>query len=135
MNVCSCKCRCECTVFAIIASVIAGVVAAFLNFSLTIAIPQFVLWIFFGVALIFLAAALLAAPFVDKKESDGCLCGVVSALIAGVLGTVLISLVLVLADIAAGLLASVLTGLLFGFFTLTVTSVACLIKSIFNCQF
>lgn len=135
MNVCSCKCRCECTVFAIIASVIAGVVAAFLNFSLTIAVPQFVLWIFFGVALIFLAVALLAAPFVDKKESDGCLCGVVSALIAGVLGTVLISLVLVLADIAAGLLASVLTGLLFGFFTLTVTSVACLIKSIFNCQF
>lgn len=136
MNVCGCKSRCDCTVFAVIASVIVGVVTAFLNFSLTIAVPQFVLWIFFGVALIALVAALLTAPFVNKKETDGCLCSALSALITGVLGTVLFSLILVLADIAtAGLLGSVLTGLLFAFFTLTVTSVACLARSIFNCQF
>ncbi len=136
MNVCGCKSRCDCTLFAVIVSVIVGVVTAFLNFSMTIAVPQFVLWIFFGVALIFLAAALLTAPFVNKKETDGCLCSALGALITGVLGTVLLSLILVIIDIAtAGLLGSVLTGLLFAFFTLTVTSVSCLIRSIFNCRF
>ncbi len=135
MNLCNCKNSRDCTLAAVVASVIIGVVAAFLNFSATIAIPAFVYWIFFGVALVFLAFSLLVAPFVDRKESRDCLCSALSTFLIGVFGTVLLSLVLVLVDIAAtGLLSSVLIGLLFASFTLTIASVACLIKCLFNCN-
>ena len=79
MNVCSCKNTCECTFVAAIASVIVGIIAAFLNFSATIAVPQFVLWIFFGVALIFLALALYSAHFVCGKEIKSCVCSTLNA--------------------------------------------------------
>lgn len=135
MNLCDCKNNRDCTLAAVVASVIIGVVAAFLNFSATITIPLFVYWIFFGVALIFLALSLLVAPFTGRGESRGCLCTALSTFLFGIFGTVLLSLVLVLVDIAAtGLLASVLIGLLFASLALTVTSVACLIKCLFNCN-
>lgn len=135
MNLCDCKNNRDCTLVAVVASVIIGVIAAFLNFSMTIAIPAFVYWIFFGVALVFLALSFLVAPFVDSKESKGCLCSALNTFLIGVFGTVLLSLVLVLVDIAAaGLLASVLIGLLFASLALTITSVACLIKCLLNCN-
>lgn len=135
MNVCGCKTKCDCTLIAVIASVITGIIAAFLSFSATIAVPQFVLWIFFGVALIFLALSLVAAPFIRRRDNDSCLCPSLTAFLAGIFGTVLLSLVLILVDIAtAGLLGSLLTGLLFAAFTLTVTSTACIVKNLFDCS-
>ena len=134
MNICCCKTKCDCTIIAVIASVIAGIVATFLTFSGTITIPQFVLWIFFGVALGLLGLSLVAAPFIGKRESNTCLCASLTSLFVGVFGTVLFSLVLVLVDIAAGgILASILTGLLFGLFALTITSAACIVKNLFDC--
>ena len=134
MNICGCRTKCDCTLFAVIASVIAGIVATFLTFSGTLVIPQFVLWILFGVALGFLGLSLVVSPFICKKESGFCLCTSLIAFFAGILGTVLFSLVLVLIDIAAGgILASVITGLLFGLFTLTITSTACIVKNLFDC--
>lgn len=133
MNICGCRTKCDCTIFAIIASVIVGIVTAFLSFSATLAVPAFVYWIFFGVALVLLAVTLFTAPFVSRRKEDFCLCASLNTFLAGVFGTVLFSLVLLLIDLTAGILASLLTGLLFGLFTLTVTSVACIVKNIADC--
>ena len=135
MNICCCKTKCDCTIIAVIASVITGIITAFLNFSASIAVPQFVLWILFGVALGFLAISLIIAPFICRKEGGECLCTSLTALLTGVFGTVLAALVLVLVDLAAsGLLASLVTGLLFGFFALTITSAGCIVKNLFGCE-
>ena len=135
MNVCGCKTKCDCTLIAVIASVITGIITAFLNFSATIAVPQFVLWIFFGVALVFLALSLVAAPFSRRRDTDICLCTSLTAFFAGIFGTVLLSLVLILVDTAtAGILGSILTGLLVAAFALTITSTACIVKNLFDCN-
>ena len=135
MNICCCKTKCDCTLIAVIASVIAGIIAAFLNFSAAIALPQFVLWIFFGVALGLLAVSLVAAPFVCRCENKECFCASLVAFLVGVFGTVAAALVLVLVDITAGgLLASLIAGLLFGFFALVITSAGCLVKNLFGCE-
>jgi hypothetical protein len=134
MNICGCRTKCDCAILAVIASVIAGIIATFLTFSGIITIPQFVLWIFFGVALGLLGLSLVAAPFIGKRESGTCLCASLTTFFVGIFGTVLFSLVLVLIDIAAGgIFASILTGLLFGLFTLTITSAACIVKNLFDC--
>ena len=134
MNICGCKTKCDCTILAVIASVIAGIVTTFLTFSGTIVIPQFVLWIFFGIVLGFLGLSLITAPFIGKREANTCLCTSLTSFFVGIFGTVLLSLALVLIDIAAGgILASILTGLLFGLFTLAITSAACIVKNLFDC--
>lgn len=135
MNICCCKTKCDCTLISVIASVIAGIIAAFLNFSGTIVLPQFVLWIFFGVALGLLALAFAAAPFACRCANKECFCASVTAFLIGVFGAVTAALVLVLVDITAGgLLASLITGLLFGFFALTITSAGCIVKNLFGCD-
>ena len=133
MNICGCKPKCECSLFAIIASVIAGIVTAFLSFSATLAVPAFVYWIFLGVALVLLAVSLVSAPLTSRCKENYCICTSLTALLTGVLGTVLFSLILLLIDLTAGILSALLTGLLFGFFTLTVTSAACIVRNLFDC--
>ena len=135
MCFCDCKNNNDCRLTAIIASVIIGVIAAFLNFSATIVVPQFVLWILFGIAAGFLALTFLIAPMINRCETKHCICSVLSTLLLGIFGTILFALVLVLVDIAAaGLVGSLLAGLLFASFALTLTSVACFIKCLLNCN-
>ena len=135
MEICGCRPRCECTVYSVIISAVIGIVAASLNLSATITVPQVVLWVFFGVALGFLAISLIAAALRREKDCSGCFCTGLTALFAGVLLAVLSALVLLVFDIAtAGILGSVITGLLFGGFALTVTSVICLIRTISCCR-
>lgn len=135
MSLCECRCTCKCSIIAVIVSIALGVIAAFLNFSMTLTIPVTVLWIFIAAALLFLAFSLLIAPFIRKKDATECLCSSLTTFLAGIFGTVLLSLVLILADIAAtGLLASVITGILIASFFLIVTSAACLVKELFNCD-
>lgn len=134
MEICGCKTKCDCTFFSVIVSVIVGIIVAFLNVSGTIAVPQVVLWVFFGVALAALAAAFVAGAL-QRREHTGCFCSSLTTLLVGVLGTVLFSLVLILADIATGgIFGSLITGLLFAAFTLIITSVGCLTKSLFGCK-
>ncbi len=134
MEICGCRPKCECSVIAAIVSAVVGIAVAFLNFSGTIVVPQVILWVFLGVALGFLAISFLAAAVRRSCEKSGCLCSALTTLFAGVFATVLLSLVLLVFDIvAAGILGSLITGLLFGAFTLTVTSVACIVKTLFGC--
>ncbi len=135
MEICGCRPRCECALFSVIVSAVIGIIAAFLNFSGTIAVPLVILWVFFGVALGFLAISLVSASFRREKENSGCFCISLGTLFVGVLVTTLLSLVLIIFDIAtAGILGSVITGLLFAGFSLTVTSAVCLAKSLFGCR-
>ena len=135
MNICCCKTKCDCTLIAVIASVIAGIIAAFLNFSAVIAVPQPLLWVFFGVALGLLGIALAAAPFTCRCENKECFCASVTSFLVGVFGAVAVALVLLLVDLAAGgLVASLVTGLLFGFFALAITSAGCLVRNLLGCE-
>lgn len=135
MNVCDCKNRFDCTLFAIIASVIIGIITAFLTITAVITVTPAFLWVVFGIAIGFLAVLLLAAPRIQRSDKDLCVCSAVPALLAGILGTVLLSVVLLAITFAAtSIIGAIITGLLLLFFSLTVTSAACLVKCLLNCS-
>lgn len=131
----SCKsCSPGCTVIAVAASLILGVIAAFLRITAAITLTPAFLWVLLGIAVVYLAVTVIAsAPF-----RNGCcdsLCGIVTALLAGILGTAVLSVVLLGVEFAAtSLLGAALTGGLIFFFFLTVTSAACLVRCFFNCN-
>ena len=76
--------------------------------------------------------AVAAVAIVDGTAS--CLCSVVNTLLAGILGTVLFAVILLAVDVAAtGVIGSILVGLLVFFFSLTLTSTACLVRQRFSC--
>ncbi len=135
MEICGCKPKCECSVLSLIAGAVVGIITAFLSFSGILAVAPVILWVFFGVALVFLAVSLVAGAFADRRDRAGCICNSLKTFFAGVFGTVLFSVVLLLIGAAtAGILGAIITGLLFAFFTLTVTSVACVINELFGCR-
>lgn len=134
MNLCECKNKCECALTAIIASVVIGIVAVFLNFSAIITVTPMLLWIFFAVAILMLTVGLLTAREIRRQENQQCYCSGLTAFLAGILLTVLVSVVLLVVDIAAtGLLSSILVGILAGSFALMLTSAVCIIKALFGC--
>ena len=134
MSKIKCYCGSDCTVLAAIASIIVGIVAIVLNATATIAVGSVVLWAALGIALFFFATALIGSA-ISHSTNRGCKCSALSALIVGVLGTVLAAIVLLLFDLAStGVIASLIVGGLAGFFTLILTSVACLIKCLSGCN-
>lgn len=131
----NCQCRFNCTSVALIVSVLIGVVAAFLTLTGSLALGTPFLWVFFGIAVGFLAITLLSTRFCENEERTNCLCPVLSFLLAGVLGTILLSLILLLVDVAlASVIGAILSGLLFLFLSLTLTTTACLIKCLADCR-
>lgn len=123
-----------CTVIAVAASLVLGVIAAFLRITAAITLTPAFLWVLLGIAVVYLAVAIIAAALFRHDCCDS-LCSIITALLAGVLGTVLLSLVLLGIPFAAtSLLGAVLTGALLFFFFLTVTSAACLVRCFFNCN-
>lgn len=135
MNVCDCKNRFDCTLFAIVASVIIGIITAFLTITAVITVTPAFLWVLFGIAVGFLAVLLLAAPRIQRSDNDLCVCSAVPAFLAGILGTVLLSVVLLAITFAAtSIIGAIITGLLLLFFSLTITSAACLVKCLLNCN-
>lgn len=130
-----CQCRFSCTSFAVIVSVIVGVIAVFLTLMGTLAVGTPLLWVFFGIAVGYLALTLVSVRFCDSDERTNCLCPVLSVLLTGILGTILFSLILLLIDVAiASVVGAILSGLLFLSFALTLTTTACLIKCLADCR-
>lgn len=131
----SCRsCRPGCTLIAVVASLIIGIIAAFLRITATITLTPTFLWVLLGIAVVYLAVTLVAAALFRNGCCDS-LCRIVNTLLAGVLGTVLLSVVLLAIEfVATSLLGAVLTGALLFFFALTVTSAACLVRCFFNCN-
>ena len=126
--------RPDCTVIAFAASLIIGVIAAFLRITGSIIVTPAFLWVLLGIAVVYLAVTFAVAAVLR----NGCcvnLCSIVSVLLAGILGTVLLSILLLAIEFsAASIIGAVLTGVLLFFFFLTVTSAACLVRCFLNCN-
>lgn len=131
----SCRsCRVGCTVIAIVVSLIAGVITAFLRITAAITVTPAFLWVLLGIAVVYLAVMLLSSALYRHGCCES-LCSIVNTLLSGILGTVLFSVVLLAVEfVATSVIGAVITGALLFFFFLTVTSTACLIRCLFNCD-
>ena len=129
---CNCNCRWSCTLLAVISAAILGVVAAFLFISGTIAVTTAFLWVALGIGIVYLAGLVSTRRC---AEPTGCLCRALDALLAGVLGTILLALVLLAVGIVAtSVLSAVLVGVLVFFLWLTVASAACYVRCAADCD-
>lgn len=134
MSLFSCSCRCRCTIGAIIVSAILGVLAAFFQITGVITVAPVFLWVVFGIAVGYLAVLLIAAALARPAESAGCLCENLEALLAGILGSILLAVILLAVGITAtSIISAILVGLLVFFFALLLTATACLVRKLANC--
>ncbi len=131
----NCGCRINCTGIAIIAAIIIGIITAFLTFSAVITVTPAFLWVLLGIAVVYLAITLIISPVIRSSGVSGCVCNIVPVLIAGILGTILISVVLLGITFAAtSIVGAIITGLLLAFFSLLITTTACLVKCVTGCN-
>ena len=128
-----CRCRTSCTTWALIASIIIGVVTAFLQITgVILATPAF-LWVALGVAVVYLGIQTVAAALARRRDSTGC-CRQLGTVLAGILGTILFSVVLLAVGVVAtSILSAILVGVLLFFLALTVTGTACQIRCLTEC--
>lgn len=131
----SCRCfRPGCTFVAVVVSLVLGIITAFLRITGTITLTPAFLWVLLGVAVVYLALTLFTATLSRNECCEG-LCSNVTTLLAGILGTILLSIVfLAIEFVATSVIGAILTGALLFFFFLTVTSAACLARCLFNCE-
>lgn len=130
-----CHCKCSCQLAAVIASVVIGVVTAFLQITGVITVAPVFLWVALGIAVVYLGVLVVAAALSGREEATGCLCAALNTLLIGILGTVLFALVLLAVGIVAtSILSAILVGILLFFFSLTLTSSACLVRSLADCS-
>lgn len=130
----NCSCKIACPIIAVLASIIIGIITAFLTFSATITVTPAFLWVLFGVAIVYLAIVLLTASF-RCAGVRRCICDILQVLLTGILGTVLTSVILLAITFAAtSVIGAIITGALLFFFSLTITTTACLVKCIAGCD-
>lgn len=130
-----CESRFGCTGIAIVASLIVGIITAFLRITAVITVTPAFLWVLFGIAVVYLADLLLAVSLKKHTASYECTCSPLSVLLAGILGTILLSVILLAIEfVATSVIGAVITGALLFFFSLTVSATACLVKCFANCN-
>lgn len=130
----NCSCTTTCSALSIVASVIIGIITAFLAFTATINICPVFLWTLFVVSIVWLALFVITTARGSSKFK-ACICRHINKLIVGILGTILVSVILLtICFCHAWVLVAILKGLLFFFFSLTVTSTACIIKCAADCD-
>ena len=135
MNQLNCCCRNDCIVCSVVASIILGIVAAMLRFMATITVTPAFLWVVLGVAIVYLAVLLISSIFLRNTGFKRCLCSILPVLLAGILGTVLISIILLaITFVATSVIGAIFTGLLILCFSLIITSTSCLITCITGCS-
>ncbi len=129
MSVLGCGCRNICTSIAVVVSLIVGIVTAFLRVMAIITVTPAFLWVTFGIAIGYLALLLAGALFSQNTVGQACFAKTVSALLAGILGTILFSIVLLaIPFVATSIVGAIVTGILLFFFSLAVISTACFVK-------
>ncbi len=127
------NCCIGCISKSVIASIIIGVVTAALLYTAVITVTPVFFWVLFGIAIGFLAITLLTSTACCDGEKS--CCPFLKPFLTGALGTVLVAVVLLGVGFAAtSILGALVTGLLLFFFTLLVTSAACLITCRYNCN-
>lgn len=130
-----CRCRPDCTTLALIASIVIGVLVAFLRITAVVTLSTAALIVAFGVGVVYLAVAVVAAALRRTADAAECLCPAVSAALAGALGTVLTALILLAIPFAAtSILGAIITGALAATFTLLLTATACLVRCLIGCS-
>ncbi len=127
----NCNFKCSCTGLAVIAALIIGIVTAFLQITGVIVIAPLFLGAVFVIAIVYLAVLAVAVALARRTEAP--CCAKVDTVLAGILGTVLFSLVGLAFGLAATVIGAIVVGLLAAAFTLTVIGTACLIRCLADC--
>lgn len=131
----SCNCRRDCALTAAIASLIIGIVAAFLQITAVITVTTAFLWVALGIGVVYLAVLLVTTALARRAERKPCLCDTLSAVLTGILGTILFATVLLAVGITAtSVVSAILVGLLVAFLALIFASSACLVKCLADCE-
>jgi hypothetical protein len=130
-----CSIKSSCTGTAVIASAIIGVLTAFAQITGVITVTPVFIWILSGITVAYLGVFAAAVAVARKTAHRRCLRSPLGALLLGILGTLVLSLVLLAMPIAAsGVLSVLLPGFLLFFFTLTLTAAPCFLRCLADCE-
>ncbi len=129
MAIFCCDNKPSCVTLAVIASAILGVIAALLQITAIIAVAPAFLWVALGIAIVYLAVLLATTRCSRAQGFCRCGNGALTAVLTGILGTVLTAVILLaVAFTATSIVGAVLVGLLVLFLSLIVSASACLIS-------
>ena len=125
--------RCSCTCLAVILSVAVGVITAFLTIMGTVALTPAFLWVTLGIAAVYLLGNLVASAL--AAEYSLCCCPALTAILVGILGTLIFSVVLLAITFpATSVLGAIFTGVLLFFLFLIFFSTACYVRCLSRCE-
>ncbi len=126
---CSCNRGAQCSLLAIGASAIVGIIATLLTITAVITVTPAFLWVLLGIAVVYLAVDLIVAASFKCRRICGCIDAPLSLVLAGILGTILLSIVLLAITFpATSVLGAIIVGVLLFFFSLLITSTVCFIR-------
>lgn len=135
MSNCDCCSKYSCRDIAVASSLVVGILAGVLRYNSVISLTSAFLWVVFGIAVGFLAVSFFVSAIDGTSRTKNCDCAVVRNMLAGILGTILLSVVLLAVEFAVtSILGTVIAGGLLFFFALMLTSVVCLIKCHVACS-
>lgn len=131
MSLFSCEGTRSCLGGAVVVSTVVGVITALLTVTAVITLTPAFLWVVLGVAVVYLAILLLSVSLSERCVSCQSFHSVVAALLIGILGSALLSVLLLAVTFpATSIFGAIVAGALLLFFTLVLTSTACLVKCI-----
>lgn len=125
MAIFRCENRESCVGLAVVVSAVLGVIAALLRITAVITVTPAFLWVALGIAIGYLAILLAKAGCCPLCR---CSNGALTALLVGILGTALVSVILLaITFVATSIVGAILVGLLILFFSQIITATACLV--------
>lgn len=131
MSLFSCDGSRNCLGIAVVLSTIVGVITALLTVTAVITLTPAFLWVVLGIAVVYLAVLLLSVSLSDRCVSCQNFHSIVAALLIGILGSALLSVLLLAVSFpATSIFGAVVAGALLLLFALVLTSTACLVKCI-----
>ena len=126
-----CNDKCSCTALTVVVSALIGVVTAFLRISAVITVSPLFFQAVIAIAVLLLVTTLFSAAN-NTNACKLCLCPALKAQLAGILGSIATALVLLaVAFPATSILGAAIVGLLLFFFSLALSSTACMITCLF----
>lgn len=128
-----CRARYNCLDLSVLASILIGVIAGVLTYTATITVTPAFLWVLLGIAVVYLAVILYTAA--QRNNPFRCAYDNLVAVLIGILGTALFSVVLLGITFAAtSVIGAIISGLLVGFFALIISGTVCLVKKTVICN-
>ena len=134
---CNCNVRCGCVLWAVIAAAIIGVLTAFFQITGVILLTTAFLWVVFGIAVVYLGVLTGAGVIAARTESCvcRCRCDTIGAVLVGILGTILFSVILLAVGIVAtSVVSAILAGVLLFFAALMIGATACYVRCLNGCD-